>query len=78
MQKQPPEKFCKIAVLKKFEAISGKHLCWSLFLIQSIAKSLQSTYFEEHLQKAAFDNEKEEYRRKIIDLKNIFPNISQN
>ena len=34
-------------------------------------------FTEHHLQKAAFDNEKEEYRGKIIDLKNIFPNISR-
>ena len=31
--------------------LTGKHLCWSLFVILSIA-IFQSTYFEEHLQTA--------------------------
>ena len=38
MQKQPPEKFFKKAVFKNFAVFKGKHLCSSLFLIQSIAK----------------------------------------
>ena len=38
MQKQPPEKFCKKAVLKNFAIFTGKHLHWSLFLIRNIAK----------------------------------------
>ena len=38
MQKQLPEKFCKKAVLKNFAIITGKQLCWRLFLIQNIAK----------------------------------------
>ena len=33
-----------------------KHLCWSLFLILSIVKNFQSTYFEEHLKTAASEN----------------------
>ena len=33
VQKQSPELFCKKSVLKKFENFTGKHLCWSLFLI---------------------------------------------
>ena len=37
-QKQPPEKFCKKAILKNFAIFTGKHLCWRLFLIQNIAK----------------------------------------
>ena len=32
-QKQPPEVFCKKAVLKNIAMFRGKHLCWSLFLI---------------------------------------------
>ena len=28
------EMFFKIAVLKKFAIFTGKHLCWSLFLIK--------------------------------------------
>ena len=39
-QKQSPEVFCKKrcsvkkGVLKKFANLTGKHLCWSLFLIK--------------------------------------------
>ena len=33
-QKQPPEVFYKKAVLKSSAIFSGKHLCWSLFLIK--------------------------------------------
>ena len=32
-QKQPSEVFCKKGVLKSFGNSTGKHLCWSLFLI---------------------------------------------
>ena len=38
MQKQPPVKFCKKAVLKNFAIFTGKHLCWRLFSIQNIPK----------------------------------------
>ena len=33
-QKQPPEASCKKAILKNFVIFTGKHLCWSLFLIK--------------------------------------------
>ena len=33
-QKQPPEVFYKKAVLTNFETVTGKNLCWSLFLIK--------------------------------------------
>ena len=33
-QKQPPEVFYKKAVFKNFAIFTGKHLCWSLFLIK--------------------------------------------
>ena len=33
-QKQPPEVFYENCVLKKFSIFTGKHLCWSLFLIK--------------------------------------------
>ena len=33
-QKKPPEVFYKKDVLKSFAIFSGKHLCWSLFLIK--------------------------------------------
>ena len=38
MQKQPPQKFCKKAVLKNFAIFTGKHVGWRPFLIQNIAK----------------------------------------
>ena len=31
---QAPEVFYKKAVLKNFSVFTGKHLCWSLFLIK--------------------------------------------
>ena len=40
MQKQLLEVFYKKAVLKNLAIFTGKHLCWSLFLIQDIAKFL--------------------------------------
>ena len=33
-QKQPLELFCKKGVLRNFANFTGKHLCWSLFLIE--------------------------------------------
>ena len=33
-QNQPPEVFCKKAVLKNFAIFTWKRLCWSLFLIK--------------------------------------------
>ena len=32
--KQPPELFCKIRSSSNFANFTGKHLCWSLFLIK--------------------------------------------
>ena len=33
-QKQPRELFCKKGVLRNFANFTGKHRCWSLFLIE--------------------------------------------
>ena len=33
-----PEGFCKRSVLKNFAKLTGKHLCWSLFLTTLQAK----------------------------------------
>ena len=33
-QKQPPEVFYKKAVFKNLTIFTGKHLCWSLFLVK--------------------------------------------
>ena len=33
-QMQPPEVVCKKAALRNFAIFTGKHLCWSLFLIK--------------------------------------------
>ena len=41
MQKQLLEVFYKKIVFKNFEIFTGKHRCWSLFLIQNIAKYLR-------------------------------------
>ena len=45
MQKQPPDVFYKSPVVKKKKKKKQylqKHLCWSLFLIQIITKSLRA------------------------------------
>ena len=34
--------FLKISVLKNFANLTGKHLCWSLFLIQTLLDSVDS------------------------------------
>ena len=44
------EMFCKKGVLKNFVNFIGKHLSWSLFLINCRPE----TYFEEHLSTTAF------------------------
>ena len=33
-QKQPPKVFYKKAVLKNFAMFTGKHLCWTFFLVK--------------------------------------------
>ena len=58
--------FFKVAVLKNFAIFTGKHLCWSLFLIKypafrattllkggfpaNIAKFLRTTFYRESLR----------------------------
>ena len=44
MQKHPAEVFYKKAVRKNFAIFTGKHLCWSLFLIK-----LKAFRSQEHL-----------------------------
>ena len=52
--------FFKIGVLKNFAIFTGKHLCWSLFLIkwqafrcfpENIGKFLRAAFFIEHLRR---------------------------
>ena len=43
MQRQPPEKFCKKAVLKNFAIFTQRHLCSRLFLIQNIANVFRAS-----------------------------------
>ena len=43
MQRQPPEKFCKKAVLKNFAIFTRRHLCSRLFLIQNIANVFRAS-----------------------------------
>ena len=46
MQKQPPEVFYKKSVPKNFPIFTGKHLCWSLFLIKLQAwRIFANSYF---------------------------------
>ena len=68
IKKQPPEVFYERAVPKNFSIFTGKHQCWSLFLIRflkrdpshvlfpEICKMFKNTYFEEHLCTAASVN----------------------
>ena len=44
--------FFEIGVLKNFAIFKGKHLCWSLFLINivNIAKYLRTALFIKHLR----------------------------
>ena len=44
--------FFKIAVLENFAIFARKHLWWILFFINLFIKN---TYFEKHLQMAAFE-----------------------
>ena len=46
MQKQPPEKFCKTAILQKFAIFTGQHLCWRPFLIQNITKFFRAPFLK--------------------------------
>ena len=43
-QKEPQKVFCKKAVLKHFAIFTGKHLCWSPFLIKLQAFSPAIVY----------------------------------
>ena len=58
VQKQPPVVFFKQNFLKNFAIFTGKHLCWSLFLInlQVNIVTFKKTYFKKHLQTAASDS----------------------
>ena len=62
IQMQPPEVFFKKDIFKNLANLTGKHLCWSLFLISlqanthfpvKLAKIFKSTYSEEHLRTTA-------------------------
>ena len=55
---KPPEVFCKKVIFKNVTNVSGKCLCWSLFLIKlktsnsfscKIWAIFKTTYFEKHL-----------------------------
>ena len=65
----PPEVFYKNFLLKNFAILTGKRLCWSLFLIGlhlyskdtptqvfccEYCQIFKDTYFEEHLRMVAF------------------------
>ena len=52
-QKQPPEVFYKKAVFKNFAIFTGKHLCWSLFLIK-LQALWRGTLFKKRHQHRCF------------------------
>ena len=41
-QKQPPEVFYKKVILKSFAIFTGKHPCWSLFLIKQACNFIKN------------------------------------
>ena len=45
LQKQLMEVFCKKFVLENFVNFTGKHQCWSLFLIKFIKRDLNTGVF---------------------------------
>ena len=47
MQNQPPEKFCKKAILQKFAVFTGQHQCWRPFLIQNTTKFFRAPFLED-------------------------------
>ena len=56
VQKQPRRCSLKEDVLKNFANFTGKHPCWSCFLIKlqvEISSFFTNTYFEEHLRATA-------------------------
>ena len=68
----PPKVFCKKGVLENFSSFTGKHLCWSLYLIKlqvfrpaTLLKRLQHRYFPVKFTK---------FLRTLI-LKNIYQRL---
>ena len=62
IKKQPLEVFYRKSCSWKFAILTGKHLCWSLFLIKGLMVIVKNTYFEEHLRTAASEHPS---RRKV-------------
>ena len=52
-QKQPPEVFIKEAVLKNFAVLTGKQLCWSIFVIKLQAVR-SANFFKKRPQHRCF------------------------
>ena len=70
MQKQPREVFYKKAVLENFAILTGKHLCWSFFLILNIAQFLKAPIFKTSTNGCFWKCVHE--RRKLYIKKRIF------
>ena len=70
MQKQPPEVFYKKAILENFAILTGKHLCWSFFLILNIAQFLKAPIFKTSTNGCFWKCVHE--RRKLYIKKRIF------
>ena len=54
MQKQPPEVFCKKAIVKKITIFTEKTPLLESLFNSEYCKIFKSIYFEEHLWAAAF------------------------
>ena len=69
IQKQPPKVFYKRAVLKNLAIFTGKHLCWSLFLIKLL--------YQKRLQHRCLPVNIAKFLRTSI-LKNIYERMPLN
>ena len=56
MQKQLPEVFYKKAIFHNLAIFTEKHLCWSLFLTQNIAKFLTAPILKNICKRPASEN----------------------
>ena len=64
-QKQPPKVFYKKAVLKNFAIFTGKHLCWSLFLI-----NLQDSRLKKEISK--WNSQNQFFLKRIWEIYFVF------
>ena len=77
IQKQTPELFYKKAVLKNFAIFTGRHLCYSLFLIKLHAPTADSTNWTQKIICETFDFFRLDLKEEFIKKQKI-PNNNIN